>query len=286
MKSKRIVQIILVFILIAGMSCGGGSSKKIDNMNTGNMTENTKEEITAFMRGESKNLIASMGNLPGLAETPDKGAFIDLVKALDDVYTDGTIKIEVYPFTRSFQNLLSGKADFHIPTPRNPELSEENFPYRTVSESMGTVVIVLYSNIDNIITRKIIDDAVEKGGEFPYTVECSGHLKDFFAIPIINTNDLSNSFQKLQNKRIDALLWAQEESDLVIRDLKLNKIYRSPYGNFDDAIMISKRPEADKIDEVLSEALKKIKASGKHQEIYKNVHTPYDDWQPSEMGWE
>jgi polar amino acid transport system substrate-binding protein len=227
-----------------------------------------------------------MANLPGLAETPDKGGFVELVKALDDVYANGTIKIEIYPFSRSVQNIINYKADFHVPTLRNPVISEENLPYRTVTESMGTVVFVCYSNIDNIITRKEIIQALDNGGEFPYVIDAPGGLEGNFTIPVVPSNDLTSSFQTLQNKRIDAILWAQEESDLTVKDLKLNKIYRSHYADFDDAIIIPKGPESEKIDAILSDALKKIKASGKQQELYKSIHVPYVDWQPSEMGWE
>lgn len=49
----------------------------------------------------SGDLQASLAILPGLAETPAKGTFVDIVKALDDVYTEGRITIQLYPFARS-----------------------------------------------------------------------------------------------------------------------------------------------------------------------------------------
>jgi polar amino acid transport system substrate-binding protein len=278
MKAKRriISALMFIFILVIVIGCGGSKKTAVTDI---------KEESAERSRVDSGDLLASMANLPGLAEPPGKGGFVELVKSLDEVYTDGTITIEIYPFSRSVQNVIDGKVDFHVPTLRNPVISEEKLPYRTVTESMGIVVFVCYSNIDNIITRKEIMEARDKGGKFPYVIDAPGGLEGNFTIPVIPSNDLSVSFQKLQNKRIDAVLWAQEESDLTVRELKLNKIYRSHYADFEDAIIIPKGPEGEKTDKILSKALKKIKASGRQQELYKDIHVPYQDWQPSKMGW-
>jgi polar amino acid transport system substrate-binding protein len=276
MYRKRIMPLAVILVLIITISCGGGTKK----------TEVEVKQDTADVSGEdSKDLIATMAYLPGLAETPDEGAFVDLVKAIDDVYTEGNIIIEIYPFARSVENIIEGKADFHVPTLRNPAISEEDLPYRTVTERMGTVVFVVYSHIDNIITRETIEEASAKGGEFPYEIDAPGGLEDNFLIPVVPSNDLTISFQKLQNKRIDAVLWAQEESDLTLRNLKLNMIWRSHYADFDDAIIIPKGPEGDETDRILSEALRELKASGRQEELYSKIHLPYDDWQPSETDW-
>jgi polar amino acid transport system substrate-binding protein len=276
MNKIRIMQLMVIIILIITVSCGGGGKK----------TEvEVKEDTADLSGGDSRDLIASLAYLPGLAETPDEGAFVDLVKAIDDVYTEGNIIIEIYPFARSMENLLEGRADFHIPTFRNPAIPEEELPYRTATESMGTVVLVIYSHIDNIITKKDINDAIAKGGEFPYVIESAGALEGAYLFPILNTDDLASSFQKLQNKRIDALVWAQEESDLTLRNLKLKMIWRSHYLDLDDAIVIQKGPEGDEMDKILSEALQELKASGRQEELYSKIHLPYDDWQPSEMDW-
>ena len=68
------------------------------------------------------DLKASIAQLPGLADSPEKGAFIDLVKAIDAAYKDGKITIGVYPFARSVNNVIDGFADFHIPNVRNPQI--------------------------------------------------------------------------------------------------------------------------------------------------------------------
>ena len=61
---------------------------------------------------ESRDLKASLPVIPGTDVTRGNAVFIDLVKMIDDVYTEGTIRIEIYPFTRSIKNVERGKADF------------------------------------------------------------------------------------------------------------------------------------------------------------------------------
>lgn len=273
-----------MMVLICLCFCGGCErTKNIASDNTTGGDASANETKKAGMK--TGDLLASMAELPGLAETPDKGAFVDLVKAMDGVYPDGDIIIEIFPFARSVDNVINGKADFHVPTLRNPEISEENLPYRTVTESMGTVVFVLYSHIDNVLTKAAIDKATKAGGEFPYKIEVPGGLGGNFLFTTIPSNDLSSSMQKVANKRIDAVLWAQEESDLTLRELKIKTIRRNHYADFDDAIIIPKGPEGDKTNRILSGALKTLKTSGRQKALYSKIHLPYDDWQPADMKW-
>ena len=103
----------------------------------------------------ARDLQASLPYLPCVLETPERGAFIDLVKAIDDVYTEGRIIIKIYPFQRSLYNVVSGKADFHLPMFKNPAIPPEQLPFRHISLPMGNVVLVLYSHIDRPLTKKI-----------------------------------------------------------------------------------------------------------------------------------
>ncbi len=54
---------------------------------------------------------------------------------------------------------------------------------------------------------------------------------------------------------------------------------------FNDAIMIQKGSNGNKVDKILSESIIKLKKSGKLQVLFSKIHKPYDNWQPSEMGW-
>ena len=241
--------------------------------------------LFSFTQANSKDLVASIAQLPGLADTPDKGAFIDLVKAIDDVYTEGSIKIELYPMARSINNVIEGKKDFHIPMLKSSVIKDKStLPYHIVTEKMGVVSIVIYSSVDKKLTRKMLDKAA-KEGNFPYKIESAGGMENLFPFPISATQGLDQSLKKVSSKRIDALLWAQEEGDMIVKNLKLGDIYRSPYEDIDDVIISTKNSSGEEVDKILSAAIKKLKRSGRLKDLYLKIHVPYKEWQPSKMSW-
>lgn len=238
----------------------------------------------AVPQSANRDLEASLAVLPGLADTPDQGAFVELVKAMDDVYP-GKINISVYPYARSFNNVISGIADFHIPALRNPAIPDANLGYRYVAEKMGSVHMVLYSRADKVITRQDVMKALEAGGPFPYVIEVSAGAEANCAFPARPTNNYEQSLLKLDSKRIDAIWNAQEETDLILKRLKLKSIRRSYWGAFDDVIVVRKGPRGEEVDKILSELLRKLKASGRLETIHRKAHLPYSDWQPTDMKW-
>jgi polar amino acid transport system substrate-binding protein len=242
----------------------------------------------AYGLGGSNDLIASLAELPGLAESPQEGAFVEVAKAIDTVYTDGRITVRLFPFSRSVNNIIEGKADFHIPSIRNADIDQTHFPYRMVTEKIGTVCFVIYSHREQPLTKQMLDDAIRKtqgGAPFPYKIEVPKGIEGQFPFPAISSNYVDQSLKKVAAKRIDALVWAQEETDLSLKRLKINIIEREFWQTFDDVILIPKGPEGDRLDTILSDALNKLRASGQLEQLYSHIHRPYDDWQPSEMGW-
>jgi len=120
--------------------------------------------ISFLSAGDAQNMVASLAQLLGLADSPDKGALVDLVKAIDEVYTEGTIKIVIYPFPRSKENVITGKVDYHMPINVNPLVPVSKLPYRYISEKIGSFVNLLYSQADKPITLKMINDALASKG--------------------------------------------------------------------------------------------------------------------------
>ncbi len=91
---------------------------------------------------------------------------------------------------------------------------------------------------------------------------------------------IEQSLRKLSRGRIDAFIWAQEEADLMLRQLKLTNIHREHLGDFEDVFIIAKGPAGDETDRFLGEAIDRLAASGKLAEIYSRLHRPYVEWQP------
>ncbi len=227
----------------------------------------------------ARDLQASLGYLPKLIESPEKGDFVELVKAFGEVYKEGKINIKVYPFARSVDNAATGKADFHIPMLRHPFLSEEKLPYRYVSVKIGDVYFVIYSHKDNPITKEKLDQA-RKQTPFPLKIETNEGIREYFDFPNISSNSLEQSIKKIESRRADALIWAQEEADYVVKTQNAQQIHRSYYSVFDDVIVIPKGTKGDETDKILTKIINELKSSGRLAELHKKVHVPYVDWQP------
>lgn len=231
----------------------------------------------------SENLKVSMAFLPDILETPDKGVFVDIIKAIDGVY-EGSIERSVYPFPRSIDNVISQKADFHLPMIRNKIVPVESLPYAYTTEKMGNVCFVIYSHKDKPITLKQIQEA-KNTKPFPLKIESMGGFLDYFGFPISESVGVENSLKKIDIKRIDAFIFAQEESDFMSKQLKLKNIHREKYDDFDDVFIIPKGQRGKKIDKILSECLVKLRSTGQLEKLHRKVHLPYQEWQPHQMGW-
>jgi polar amino acid transport system substrate-binding protein len=271
-----------------------GSSPEIDKSSVSlKEAEKSQEMITSSISSQptSKDLKCTIAIIPGLAESLDKGAFVDLAKAIAQVYkedTGGTITLELKPFARSIDDVVTGKSDFHIPNMKNTMIDQSTLPFNSSTKAFGNLYQVIYSNIDNKITKKMLDDAIEaakKGQPFPYKIEVAGGNEPNYPFVSFPTNDYGQSFKKLETKRIDAILGAQEECDLVVRQLKSKTVFRAEWAHMQDVITIAKNAHGAEVDKIVSACLEKLEASGKLKELYSKIHSPYDDWQPAAMGW-
>ncbi|MBN1983581.1 MAG: hypothetical protein JW795_18740 [Chitinivibrionales bacterium] len=233
---------------------------------------------------QARDLIASVAEIPLLADSPEKGAFIDYIKALDEIYTDGKIVITLYPWPRSIDNVINKRADFHIPIISNPNVNMDTVPYRFASKPMGVVSVVIFSNINKEITREMVDKAMNVK-PFPYKIELTRGTETFYAFPTSQSVEVEPSFKKLGMGRIDAFLIAQEDGDMVLKKLKIKNLKRNLFENKDDLIAIQKGPSGDEVDKILTDLITKLDQSGKSAKLREKVHIPYVDWQPATMGW-
>ena len=233
----------------------------------------------------ARDLNASLPYLPSVLETSERGAFIDLVKAIDDVYTEGRIVIKIYPFQRSLYNVVSGNADFHLPMFKNPAIPPEQLPFRHISVPMGNVVLVLYSHIDHPLTKEDLLKA-KFISPYPYVIETDrGLVESLNEIPIQGQSSVKQMFQKLDAKRIDGFIFAQEDTDAVLKELRLKSIQRTFYLELGDFILVQKSDRGDEVDRILSQALRILQSQGRLQPLHQKIHRPYQDWQPADMGW-
>jgi len=206
--------------------------------------------------GHAQNLKASLPVLPPLVVTADKGILVDLVKAIDQAYPGGSISIEVAPFSRSIRNVVSGKADFHMPFLKNPLIPENKLDFMYSTETIFPVVFVLYA-------KKDLD--MNKLGK--YNLETDRAHVEYFGFPIKPSDSIESSLRKVSRGRIDGFIFAMVETDAALQKLGLKDIKRRPYKTFDVKIILQKNANGKKVDGILSKAIQDLRKSGKYREI-------------------
>jgi polar amino acid transport system substrate-binding protein len=91
---------------------------------------------------------------------------------------------------------------------------------------------------------------------------------------------VESALKKVNLKRIDGFIFAQEECDHVTRQEKLSNIHRELYDRFDDVFIIQKGPAGKEVDSILSATLAKMRADGTLADLHKRVHLDFQQWQP------
>lgn len=224
-------------------------------------------------QAQARDLKVSLPIIPPLVESKDKGILIDLCGAMAQEYKDGKITWDVFPFPRSLDNVEKGRADFHMPyiTPHNPK--KVRFQYST--DTIFRVVLALYTNKNN---REINPKNVAR-----YKVETDEGVKYIFEseIPnIVGSPSLESSLQKVDIGRIDAWLMAMPESDTALKKLGLKNIKRWEYGKYDVKAVLPLGEKGKEVDRIVSGLIKKLKASGKYQQIMAPIlDQKFDNWQ-------
>lgn len=236
------------------------------------------DAATAQRAVDAPDLLASAILLPGQVNSASEGTLIELVQALDDVYEAGRISIEAAPLARATLAVARGAADMGFPALRMGPVADAALPYRLSTASVGQVSFVVYSHVRARLTREMILRAAARGEAFPYAIEAPAKAWGF---PTRRFTTFESALHKVSAGRIDALLWAQEDADLPLRQLRLRNIHRAHFGDYDTVFLLPRTPRGDFVDGVLTAAVEKLRKGGRLQAIYSKIYKAYDDWQPS-----
>jgi len=213
---------------------------------------------------------ATLAKMPGYAESTEKGILVDLVKAIASE-SGKEISLVVVPFARSMNNVISGRADFHMPLIAVPDIDMSTLDYDYSTETIFHVNFVLYTkkgsdiNIDNLSSAKVETDIA--------------HLP-YFDFPIKGSANIELSLKKVNAGRLDAFIFADFASDPLVKKNSFSNIKRELFKVYDVKIIIPKNGKNGKIDKFLSETIAKLRANGTYDKIMAPLDVPYDNWQP------
>ncbi len=160
---------------------------------------------------ETNEFVLSVGELPNKAHL----AFANsLIPIFNDLYPEKKIRIQSYPFARSIQSVMSGDADAHMPLFRS-DIQEQNLEFSYSTRSYSEVVLVIYSNKQNPITK-------EKLKEAKLVLKEQLMRKNF-------SQALIKKLQPLLNKNFDSVIELR-------RALKL-QMSEAEFANYADALI-------------------------------------------------
>ncbi|MCC7150837.1 MAG: transporter substrate-binding domain-containing protein [Rubrivivax sp.] len=212
-----------------------------------------------------KNWKVSLAQMPGYAESTDKGVLVDLVKALEKVSGD-KVELQVVPFSRSMTDVQGKKVDLHMPLIQLPgsETGTPKFDYS--KETIFHVNFALYSN-------KSVDVSPATASKFK--VETDQAHVDYFDFPIVASSNIESSLKKVNAGRVDGFIFADVASDPIVKAAALTNIKRQLYKRFDVKVVLPKGERGGAADKWLTENIGKLRASGEYNRIMGMIDTPF-----------
>ena len=208
---------------------------------------------------EARNLKATLSRIPLLSESSEKGLLVDLLKAMDEIYTEGNISIEVYPSARAIDNLVKRDYDLLMPMLRSQHVNEAELPFAYSEMPVFTAMFVLYTNKNN---KEITP---ENAGNF--VIETEAPLVNYYGFKARVSSGPELSLSKVDMGRIDGYIMAMTETDGVLKPLNLKNIKRTYFGTFDAPIVLKKGPEGKEVEKILTDLLNRLKENGTYAKI-------------------
>jgi polar amino acid transport system substrate-binding protein len=219
---------------------------------------------------DGKKFKASIAQMPFISESPTKGVLVFLVKSWADA-TKNEIDIQTYPFTRSLDNVVTGKADFQFPFIKNPTVDEKKLDFDFSTSVIYQVNFVLYTNKNKSVDIKNLSK---------YKISTDAAHVEYMGFKVEPEYDVAAALKKVDTGRVDGFIHAEVVVDPVLREMKLTSIKRELYKIFDVHAVLPKGQKGKDTDKMITEALAMVKKSGKYSELMDPVYKKYDNWQP------
>lgn len=218
----------------------------------------------------------SIAKLPVLAESVNKGVFVDLTKRMGRELSE-TVDYGVYPFVRSMKNVKFGRAVAHVPFIMYPggeeDLAKSGLEYSY--EHISTVGFALYFQSDNPVMRAWADSGFTKPPSKKIVIETeNGHVPFFKGIHIRGTACLDCMVKRLSAGHIDGLIFAAREIDGIIAAQGAKGLDSVLYKALKFGALFKNDEKGRQMNRKISDILAKLKASGEFQSIMK----PYTEY--------
>lgn len=220
----------------------------------------------------SLDLIGSVGLLPIVAESEDKGVLVSFLKSMQKAYPEGSLKFKVQPFKRSMDEAINGNIDFHGPILKHPNKSEKELGFRYSKANIWNVVFALYTNS----TKPGLD--LKNLGK--YNIETDAAHVGFFDFKINPSSCIECSLKKLAENRIDGFIFAAMESDAIIEKKGLRNIRSARYKEFEGKFVVPLTDRGHLVDIEIEKIVNRLKESGEDKKCIGIMTDYYRKWKP------
>lgn len=230
--------------------------------------------LFAFSASPAKTYTVLIGDIPGI------DSLVEFTKTLGE---DMGVQFDIkkVPIPRMINMVTSNQADFGAPLlqVRDPN-AVKNLPYVQSTGVIQQMCFILYTN-----KSKPIDIAnLKSGNSKGYKIESDISNMQLFSFKTLQSTNPAASFKKVSDGLIDGYILGAEPGDSILRAnmATMPNIRRQLWDTYDIGYVIGKGEKTKEIDKLLSDGIKKMKASGKLEKILADVIKTgtYDDWQP------
>ncbi len=218
----------------------------------------------------AQDIKISIARLPVVAETREKGVFVDLAKEIAKEYKDGKVTFALYPFSRSVYNVEIGDADIHLPFIRSDKGAEvlKGMGLEYADEHLNYTPFALYFKEKNASVEKWI--ASDFNSEINNNLSIytdQQHLIFFDSHKFLGKSCLPCLIKMLNAGRIDGVIFAAREIDEIISEHNYTGLNSIIFKNFDSSPVLRADKEGRILNKKLSNIILKLRKSGRLAEV-------------------
>lgn len=221
------------------------------------------------------NIKVCISDIPGHITLNEQGVaqgdFVDLFLAIDREYEQGEIQIQTAKWKQCLLMASKGMVDVHFPTIKPYDEKPAQLPFDYFEPAIGSVSFMAYYN-PNV-----------KKGDICHVGAVIG-LESYFNFPTVAFSSIAKAFTMIQSGQLCAFIVELDAGDLFLKTNQLqDKVSSVHYRTVPFYMAIPRGGQGERVQRLLSPAIKKLSESGELEQLAKAIHQTVADPIPSEL---